>query len=277
MDDSYWWSWYGMWAWMGPITKATVVLMGFMLLCAIYNFLKQVESRPRSRDCRRFHTGDFATRSDPLSESIVCRFRTSMTKCPSPVVLAGLEAFKSAPNTLADVQAIELAERAMERRESVADLHAQRGLILLDTVTHTAPLVGFFAVMLAITNIFRGTAESVAEYLTFVVNSLAHALCTGADWAGGCGIGGSIPQLYLSRHRKGRCAEWRADSASARVFANSAASDRRRRTVSSRGRCHRDASLWEPIGAVCRLAVVAVSCGFASCRGVRAVKFHGAQ
>ncbi len=33
-----------------------------------------------------------------------------------------------------------------------------------------------FSTMLAIIGVFRGTAESVAEYLTFVVNSLAHAL-----------------------------------------------------------------------------------------------------
>jgi biopolymer transport protein ExbB/TolQ len=163
-----------MWTWMGPTTKATVLLMGFMLLCAIYAFLKHIEQRHVAMIAAASIVGTLR-QQHPLSESIV-EIQNIDDHLSSPVVRAGFEAFEAAPDTLSDVHAIELAEHAMERRERVAHLHARRGLILLDTVAHAAPLVGFSAVMLAITNIFRGTAESVAEYLTFVVNSLAHAL-----------------------------------------------------------------------------------------------------
>ena len=113
--------------------------------------------------------------------------------------------------------------------------------------------------MLAITNIFRGTAESVAEYLTFVVNSLAHALLP-ALMGLAVAVLAALFHGYTSRNIE-------------KVDALNGALIQRVReylrtqpratgvdgTASSRGRCHRDASLWEPIGtARYGLAVVAV-------------------
>jgi biopolymer transport protein ExbB/TolQ len=153
VDDSYWWSWYGMWTWMGPITKATVLLMGFMLLCAIYNFVGHV---------RELHAANVAAKSGKqilsrrgtLNE-VISAVRTSDDKLSVPVMLAGLETFKTAPSGVSDAEAVESAERAMERKEAVAHLMARQRLILLDTVANLAPLLGMFATMLAIMGSFR--------------------------------------------------------------------------------------------------------------------------
>ena len=106
MDDSYWWSWYGMWTWMSLITRASVLLMGFMLLCAIYDFLKQVESRHAAVNAAASILETLQHERTVLSESIFA-VQSIADQLSAPVVLAGLKAFKFAPNTLADVLAVE--------------------------------------------------------------------------------------------------------------------------------------------------------------------------
>ena len=174
MDDSYWWSLYGAWAWMGPITKATVVLMALMLLCAIYNFLGQVERNHAAR-IATVSALEVLHRCAPLNE-VIASIEILDDKLSSPIVLAGLEAFKTAPTSVSDALATRLAERAMERRAALAHLEARRGLILLDTVANLAPMLGMFATMLAIMGSFRATAESAGEGRAFLTNSLVHAL-----------------------------------------------------------------------------------------------------
>ena len=174
MDDSYWWSLYGMWAWMGPITKATVVLMALMLFCAIFNFLEQVEKN-HAAGIATISALEVLRRCAPLNE-VISSIETLDDKLSSPIVLAGLEAFKTAPTSVSDALATRLAERAMERREALVHLEARRGLILLDTVANLAPMLGMFATMLAIMGSFRATAESAGEGRAFLTNSLVHAL-----------------------------------------------------------------------------------------------------
>ncbi len=157
MDDSYWWSLYGMWAWMGPITKATVVLMALMLLCATYNFLGQIE-RNHAAGIATVSALEILHRCAALNE-VISSIETLDDKLSSPIVLAGLEAFKTAPDGFAEARPIELAKRAMDRREALAHLEARRRLILLDTVASVAPMLGMFATILALLGALSWNAE----------------------------------------------------------------------------------------------------------------------
>lgn len=178
MDDSYWWSWYGMWSWMGPITKATVVLMVLLLLCAIYNFLEQVEKQQGGRIAANSAL-EILHRGAPLKE-VVASIETLDDRQSSSVVLAGLEAFKTAPSGVSDVLAVRLAERAMERQEALAHLEARRSLILLDTVANLAPMLGMFATTRAILHTFGGIAMARQAFFAYITKSISHAVVPAA-------------------------------------------------------------------------------------------------
>ena len=187
---------------MGPITKATVVLMALMLLCAIYNFLGQVE-RNHAAGIATVSALEILHRCAPLNE-VISSIETLDDKLSSPIVLAGLEAFKTAPDGFAEAKPIELAKSAMDRREALAHLDARRPLILLDTVASVAPMLGMFATILALLGVFRANRNVEGAGSPRHRQHSQSRACAGCNRASRGGTHCSVLQLRITRNRKAR-------------------------------------------------------------------------
>jgi biopolymer transport protein ExbB/TolQ len=185
---------------MGWLSRGDLLLLGLMLANTIavigYRAYRHRAARMQSRAFVRESAA--ALRDGRLDEvtSIAMRNRRSHV---AAVIAAGLAAFCAAPPHFTDVEAIDAAERAFQRKRKVFAADLKLGVGTLSTIASSAPFIGLFGTVLGILNAFVGTTGSKSAAMAFLTLSLAEALVTAA-----AGIAVAIPAVWCRNYLRDR-------------------------------------------------------------------------
>lgn len=166
------WSFYDIWRWMNVIERATILTIAVMSLCAVCTLLLHAVQQAKAYIAARASIR--ILKQKPILDEAIADL-SKRAELSSLIVLGGLEAFQYAPTFVSDMEAVQLAESAMQRCERTIHLEVQRSLIPLDTIANVAPFIGMFATIFGIFSSFRG-GDSRATGLQIVSFGLAFAL-----------------------------------------------------------------------------------------------------
>ncbi len=182
---------------MTPLAKGVAFLL---LVMSIYSLTVAVErwiyynkAKKQSLAYARLVTGFL--KQDKLQEAIDSskKFKNSHL---ARVLSAGLYEFQhdiaSGTADVAGHDAIEAAERAIEREALITTADMKKGLSGLATIGTTAPFIGLFGTVIGIINAFRGMALSGSGGIAAVSTGIAEALITTA-----LGLFVAIPAVWL--------------------------------------------------------------------------------
>jgi biopolymer transport protein ExbB/TolQ len=167
------WSLYDIWQWTNVIERASILTMAVMSLGALYTLLLNAVQQAKTHKAARAEIR--VLQQKPILAEAIADLNTRAHPF-SMVVLTGLETFQYAPHSVSDIEAVQLAESAMQRCERTIHLDAQLSLVPLDTIANVAPLIGMFATIFGILSSFRGGHDSKATGLQIVSFGLAFAL-----------------------------------------------------------------------------------------------------
>ena len=133
-----------MWAQMGPLAKAVVIVLFLMSAWSIGVMIDRLiafnAARTQSRQIAPAVAG--ALRDGKLDEAIKIADRYKKSHL-AKVVVAGLQEFR-AHNMGSDIpgEEIEASKRALERAEAIVHAELKRGVSSLATIGSTGPFVG---------------------------------------------------------------------------------------------------------------------------------------
>jgi biopolymer transport protein ExbB/TolQ len=88
----------------------------------------------------------------------------------------GLATYQSIPDRFTNSEAINFAQRAMNRQGALATAEMRIGRSTLATIGYLAPFVGLVGTMFGILNSFGGGGESRQSFMAALANSIASAL-----------------------------------------------------------------------------------------------------
>jgi biopolymer transport protein ExbB len=175
------WNLMGMLHSMSVTAKGVVVMLLLMSALSIglaaERALRYAVARNQSRTFVQLVTP--VLEEGKLDEAISIAVRNRKSPVAS-LVASGLSEFQSAPPHASSAEAIDAAERGLDR--SVATIHAElkRGLSGLATIGSTAPFVGLFGTVVGIMNAFRASAPAKAAGIQSVASGISEALVTTA-------------------------------------------------------------------------------------------------
>src|SRR5262245_29052861 len=187
------WDPRSLWAQMGTLAKAVVIIMFIMSAWSIGVMIDRLmaynAARKQSRAFAPAVAG--ALREGKLDEAIKIadRFKKSHL---AKVVVAGLQEFR-AHNLSSDIsgEQIEASRRALERAEAIVHAELKRGVSTLATIGSSAPFVGLFGTVVGIINAFKGISTEKSTGLGAVAGGISEALVTTA-----IGLGVAIPAVW---------------------------------------------------------------------------------
>jgi biopolymer transport protein ExbB/biopolymer transport protein TolQ len=191
--------------WLG---RGDVALLALMLVNAVviicHRFYHYSTARRQSRAF--VHDAAAALRDGRFDEviTIAARHRRSHE---ATVVAAGLNAFASAPPQFSDVEAIDVAERAFQRRRRMLTADLELGLNTLASIASSAPFIGLFGTVFGILGAFREVGIQKDAAMAMITSSLAEALVTTV-----MGLLVAVPAVWWHNYLHARMAQ------SARVF-----------------------------------------------------------
>jgi len=116
-----------------------------------------------------------ALRDGRFDEVIAIAARNTRSPTAS-VVAEGIRAFASVPRQFTDREAVDAAERAMQRAHAMFAAELARGLGTLRTIASSAPFVGLGGTCFGILNAFRGIAMQKAAAMAMIASFIADAL-----------------------------------------------------------------------------------------------------
>jgi biopolymer transport protein ExbB/TolQ len=175
------WSIGYLWRSMDWLGRGDVALLALMLLNAVviicHRFYRYSTARRQSRAF--VHDAAAALRDGRFDEVITIAARQRRSHVAT-VVAAGLNAFASAPPQFSDVEAIDAAERAFQRRRRMLTADLKLGLNTLASIASSAPFIGLFGTVFGILGAFREVGMQRDAAMAMITSSLAEALVTTA-------------------------------------------------------------------------------------------------
>lgn len=188
----------GMWAQMGFIAKAVVIILLIQSIWslgfAIERLLRFKKAKDQSLKVAVGVTPLLKQRK--LEEAIQFtrdkRFRHSHL---ARVLNAGLVEFQyetTAQDLPPDFDVVDSGKRAIERETLMTTADMKKGLGNLATISTTAPFIGLFGTVVGIINSFRGMAASGSGGIGAVSAGIAEALAATA-----LGLAVAIPAVWL--------------------------------------------------------------------------------
>jgi len=187
----------GMWAQMGLIAKAVVIILAIMSIWstgfAIERLWRFHKAKKESLQVALGVTP--LLKQHKLEEAIKFakdkKFRHSHL---ARVLSAGLTEFQyeSSQDLPPDFDIVEAGKRAIERETLMTTAEMKKGLGNLATISTTAPFIGLFGTVIGIINSFRGMAASGSGGLGAVSAGIAEALAATA-----LGLAVAIPAVWL--------------------------------------------------------------------------------
>jgi biopolymer transport protein ExbB len=176
------WDVRSLWAQMGPLAKAVVIILFFMSAWSIGVMIDRVLAFNAARKQSRLFAPAVAgaLREGKLDEAIKIGDRYKKSHL-AKVVVAGLQEFR-AHQMSAEIpgEDIEASRRALERAEAIVHAELKRGVPTLATIGATAPFVGLFGTVVGIINAFHGISTEKSTGLGAVAGGISEALVTTA-------------------------------------------------------------------------------------------------
>ncbi len=195
------WDARALWAQMGPMAKAVVVVMFLMSAWSIGVMIDRLmaysAARKQSRQFAPAVAG--ALREGKLDEAIKIADRYKKSHL-AKVVVAGLQEFQ-AHQMSSEIpgEEIEASKRALERAEAIVHAELKRGIGGLATIGSTAPFVGLFGTVVGIINAFKGISTEKSTGLGAVAGGISEALVTTA-----IGLFVAIPAVWMYNYFTGK-------------------------------------------------------------------------
>jgi biopolymer transport protein ExbB/biopolymer transport protein TolQ len=183
-----------LWAQMGGLAKAVVILLFIMSAYSIGVMIDRVmaysAARKQSRQFAPAVAG--ALREGKLDEAIKVADRYKKSHL-AKVVVAGLQEF-AAHQISSEIpgEEIDASKRALERAEAIVHAELKRGVSGLATIGSTAPFVGLFGTVAGIINAFKGISTEKSTGLGAVAGGISEALVTTA-----IGLFVAIPAVWM--------------------------------------------------------------------------------
>jgi len=171
------WDLRSMWATMGIIAKAVVVILFLLSAWSLGVMIDRVLMYSAARKQSRVFVQQVAgaLREGKLDEAISIAERNKKSHI-AKVVATGLSEFQSASAQVADMEVIEAAKRGLDRSIAIVHAEMKRGLSGLATIGSTAPFVGLFGTVVGIINAFKGIESTKATGLSAVAGGISEAL-----------------------------------------------------------------------------------------------------
>ena len=167
-----------MWAQMGLMAKAVVILLAVMSAWSIGvmidRFLAFTQARKQSREFAPAVAG--CLKEGKIEEAISVAEQNKRSHL-AKVVEAGLQEYRSqgVSSELSGEQ-IESSRRACERAEAIVNAELKRGLSSLATIGATAPFVGSCGTTVGSINAFQGMSSEKTAGLSAVAGGISEAL-----------------------------------------------------------------------------------------------------
>src|SRR5512133_3893603 len=195
------WDARALWAQMGPLAKAVVVVMFLMSAWSIGVMIDRLmaynAARKQSRQFAPAVAG--ALREGKLDEAVKIADRYKKSHL-AKVVVAGLQEFRAHQNSSEIAgEEIEASKRALERSEAIVHAELKRGISGLATIGSTAPFVGLFGTVVGIINAFKGISTEKSTGLGAVAGGISEALVTTA-----IGLFVAIPAVWMYNYFSGK-------------------------------------------------------------------------
>jgi biopolymer transport protein ExbB/biopolymer transport protein TolQ len=195
------WDFGHLWAQMGVLAKAVVILMFIMSAWSIGVMIDRAiafnAARKQSRQFAPAVAG--ALREGKLDEAIKIADRYKKSHL-AKVVVAGLQEFQ-AHQSSSDIsgEEIEASRRALERSEAIVHAELKRGVSSLATIGSTAPFVGLFGTVVGIINAFKTMAAQKTPGIGAIAGGISEALVTTA-----IGLFVAVPAVWAFNYFTGR-------------------------------------------------------------------------
>jgi len=183
-----------LWAQMGGLAKAVVILLFIMSAYSIGVMIDRLmaynAARKQSRQFAPAVAG--ALREGKLDEAVKIADRYKKSHL-AKVVVAGLQEFQ-AHQISSEIpgEEIEASKRALERADAIVHAELKRGVSGLATIGSTAPFVGLFGTVAGIINAFKGISTEKSTGLGAVAGGISEALVTTA-----IGLFVAIPAVWM--------------------------------------------------------------------------------
>lgn len=195
------WDIRSMWAQMGFMAKAVVIVMFIMSAYSIGVMIDRLlafnGARTQSRAFAPAVAG--ALRDGKLDEAIKIADRYKKSHL-AKVVVAGLQEFRAHQlSTEIPGEAIDASRRALERAGAIVHAELKRGISSLATIGSTAPFVGLFGTVVGIINAFKGISTEKSTGLGAVAGGISEALVATA-----IGLFVAIPAVWMFNYFTGK-------------------------------------------------------------------------
>ncbi len=182
LQEAVGWDVRSMWAQMGWMAKAVVIIMFIMSAISIGVMIDRYLAYRGARNQSRLFAPAVAgaLRDGKLDEAIKIADRYKKSHL-AKVVVAGLQEFRVHQlSTEIPGEAVDASRRALERASAIVHAELKRGVSSLATVGSTAPFVGLFGTVVGIINAFRGISTEKSTGLGAVAGGISEALVTTA-------------------------------------------------------------------------------------------------
>jgi biopolymer transport protein ExbB/biopolymer transport protein TolQ len=195
------WDPRSLWAQMGPLAKAIVLILFVMSAYSIGVMIDRLMAYSAARKQSRAFAPAVAgaLREGKLDEAIKIADRYKKSHL-AKVVVAGLQEFQvhQMSNEIPGEE-IEASKRALERSEAIVHAELKRGVSTLATIGSTAPFVGLLGTVVGIINAFQGISSQKSTGLGAVAGGISEALVTTA-----IGLFVAIPAVWMYNVFTGR-------------------------------------------------------------------------
>ncbi len=188
------WDIRSLWAQMGPVAKAVVIILFMMSAWSIGVMIDRLivynAARKQSRLFAPAVAG--ALREGKLDEAIKIADRYKKSHL-AKVVVAGLQEFRAHElSTEIPGDIVEASNRALERAQAIVRSELDRGVSGLATIGSSAPFVGLFGTVVGIINAFKGISTEKSTGLGAVAGGISEALVATA-----IGLFVAIPAVWM--------------------------------------------------------------------------------
>ncbi|MCC7175896.1 MAG: MotA/TolQ/ExbB proton channel family protein [Bryobacterales bacterium] len=201
LQEAVGWDVRSMWAQMGWMAKAVVIIMFIMSAISIGVMIDRYLAYRGARNQSRLFAPAVAgaLRDGKLDEAIKIADRYKKSHL-AKVVVAGLQEFRVHQlSTEIPGEAVDASRRALERASAIVHAELKRGVSSLATVGSTAPFVGLFGTVVGIINAFRGISTEKSTGLGAVAGGISEALVTTA-----IGLFVAIPAVWMYNYFSGK-------------------------------------------------------------------------
>jgi biopolymer transport protein ExbB/biopolymer transport protein TolQ len=195
------WDVRSMWAQMGWMAKAVVIVMFLMSAYSIGVMIDRLLAYNGARTQSRLFAPAVAgaLRDGKLDEAIKIADRYKRSHL-AKVVVAGLQEFRAHQlSTEIPGEAVEASKRALERSSAIVHSELKRGVSALATIGSTAPFVGLFGTVVGIINAFKGISTEKSTGLGAVAGGISEALVATA-----IGLFVAIPAVWMFNYFTGK-------------------------------------------------------------------------